>query len=132
MKKVILFLLATVCLSACHESLEQRAAREAKEYTKKNCPSAIKHNIRTDSLTFDENTRTMIYYYSMFNQLDDSAKIARDKDKLLSVLSEALKTDISIKTYKEAGFNFRYEYHSATRPNLILLEKTFTPEDYAQ
>lgn len=116
---------------ACQESLEKRAAREASEYTRKNCPSAIRDNVRTDSLAFDEATRTIIYYHSLFNTLDDSAFIANHKEEMISRLNNALKRDISLKSYKEAGFNIRYEYHSSTSPKLILLEKTFTPEDYS-
>ena len=71
------------------------------------------------------------YYYSLFNTLDDSAFIANHKEEMISRLNNALKRDISLKSYKEAGFNIRYEYHSSTSPKLILLEKTFTPEDYS-
>lgn len=131
MKKVFFFLILAVCFVSCHESLEQRAAREAKLYTNKNCPSAIKNNIRTDSLVFDENSRTLIYYYSFFGILDDSVNVTNQRDRMISTLTDAIKRDISLKTYKDAGFNIRYEYHSATRPNLILLDKTFTPEDYS-
>lgn len=131
MKKVLLLLLMACCMIGCQESLEKRAAREASEYTRKNCPSAIKNNIRTDSLAFDQATRTIIYYYSLFNVLDDSVIMTNDKEEMISALNNALKQDISLKSYKEAGFNIRYEYHSSTRPELILLEKTFTPEDYS-
>lgn len=131
MKKELLFLLLACCMIACQESLEKRAAREASEYTRKNCPSAIKNNIRTDSLAFDEASRTIIYYYSLFNTLDDSAFMVNHKEEMISKLNDALKQDISLKSYKEASFNIRYEYHSSTSPKLILLEKTFTPEDYS-
>ena len=47
---------------ACQESLEDRCAREAKEFTSaKNCPSKIEKNINIDSLTFERETR--IGYY---------------------------------------------------------------------
>ena len=133
MKKIVFLMIAVFTLTACHhETLEERAVRESKEYTMKNCPSAIKNNIRTDSLAFDQNIRTLVYYYTLFNEMDDSVKMKNDKDKLLSVLKDALTRDISLKTYKEAGFNIRYEYHSAIKPDQVLLEKTFTPEDYSK
>ena len=36
------WILAAICtlLAGCRESLEDRCAREAKEYTEKNCPTA--------------------------------------------------------------------------------------------
>lgn len=130
MKRVLLLLVCGVTLVACHENLEQRAARQAKEYTQKNCPSAVKDNVRTDSLTYDEASRTLVYNYTLFNELDDSANIKGQEEKLVQALRNALVRDISMKTYKDAGFNIRYVYRSNEKPQLILLQKTFTPEEY--
>ena len=38
--------------AACQESLDERAAREAKMYTKKNCPAKISETVVMDSMTF--------------------------------------------------------------------------------
>lgn len=130
MKKLLLLLVCGIAMVACHENLEQRAARQAKEFTQKNCPSAIKDNVRTDSMTYDEATRTLIYSYTLFNELDDSANIKAQEQKLVEGLQKRLIQDISTKTYKDAGFNFRYVYHSNEKPQLILLDTTFTPEEY--
>ena len=131
MKKFTFFLLMAICFTACHESLEKRAMREAKEYTRKNCP-ITKYNVRTDSIAFDPNTRTLIFYHTMCNQLDDSALVASRKDEMMELLSDAFNMDISLKPYKEAGFNVRYEYHSNAHPEIIMIEKTFTSKDYAK
>lgn len=129
-KKLLLLLVCGIAMVACHENLEQRAARQAKEFTQKNCPSAIRDNVRTDSLTYDEATRTLIYSYTLFNELDDSANMKAQEVKSVEGLRNALTRDISMKTYKDAGFNIRYVYHSNKKPQLILLQKTFTPEEY--
>lgn len=39
MKKIILSLIAMTCMVSCTESIEDKAAREAKEYTEKVCPT---------------------------------------------------------------------------------------------
>ena len=50
MKKLLLFA-SIIMLASCHESLEERAAREVKEYTEKQCPAAIDEFTVIDSIT---------------------------------------------------------------------------------
>ena len=54
MRKIFILLSAVALLFACQESMEDRAAREAKEYTKRMCPTPIYNDTRTDSVTFDK------------------------------------------------------------------------------
>ena len=61
MKKVILFVLATLILGACQESLEDKCARECVEFTKRKCPSAIAQDMIVDSMTFDRASHTIHY-----------------------------------------------------------------------
>ena len=70
MKKVIVFALAALTFAACQESLEEKAAREAELYTKKNCPSLIAKNMTMDSLTFEANTHTLHFYYTLSGEAD--------------------------------------------------------------
>ncbi len=58
MKKVNLYriFLASLVVS-CTESLEDKAAREAKEYTEKYCPTPYVNDSRTDSAAFDKTTK---------------------------------------------------------------------------
>ena len=42
--------LCSVMLCGCHESMEQRAQREAREFTKKYRPTPVQNNFRTDSV----------------------------------------------------------------------------------
>ena len=53
MKKIIVFATLALFMVSCQESLEDRCAREAKEYTDKNCPAKMDTNIIMDSLTFE-------------------------------------------------------------------------------
>ena len=62
MKKIILFAAAVAMLAvSCQESLEDRAAREAQEFTRKNCPMKLGNGITTDSMVFDKVTLTLHY-----------------------------------------------------------------------
>ena len=44
--------LCSVLLSGCHENMEKRAQREAREYTEKYCPTPVQNFTRTDSVVF--------------------------------------------------------------------------------
>jgi len=116
----------TVVLS-CHENLEDRAAREAAEYTKKNCPVKIAENIINDSLVFERPTKTVHYYYSLTGVADTTfAERGEIKDAMLKGIMNA--TDL--KVYKEAGFIFRYTYFSTKNKGKVLYDIALTEKDY--
>lgn len=131
MKQLLLILiLAALALTSCHESLEQRAEREAREYTEKFCPTPYMNFTRTDSVTFDIETKTYHYYCSVNEQMDDPAIIDLNKNNLHDGLVKALTENTSVKVYKEAGFNFAYTLHSAKNPSQELYHVVITPKDY--
>ncbi len=49
MKKIIFPIMLITLLASCSESIEDRAAREAKEYTEKVCPTPFANDGHTDS-----------------------------------------------------------------------------------
>lgn len=125
MKKFI-YLIATLALVAsCTESIEDKAAREAKEYTEKVCPTPFVNDGRTDSATFDKSSRTYIYYMTLRNKADNALIIEKNKDKLHEVQKQSLDNNPGLKKYKEAHFAFRFIYRSAQNPKVVLLDETF-------
>ena len=58
-------IIAIAMLSACQETLEQRCQREAHTYTEKNCPALIAKDVTIDSLTFDKQSHTLCYAYTL-------------------------------------------------------------------
>ena len=117
-------------LSACHKSLEDRAAQECKEYTEKKCPTPVVNDTRMDSMVFEPSTRTIHYYYSLVGNADNEQVINSKKSELRKALSDALKADTGTKGYKDAGFNFRYTYRSGNSPSKVLLDEKYTEKDY--
>lgn len=59
-------------LSSCQQSLEDRAAKEMAEYTRKNCPTPVVNNENVDSATFEPSTRTVHYYYKLHGEIDNA------------------------------------------------------------
>ncbi len=128
MKKFITFALAAIVFTACQESLEEKAAQEAKMYTQKNCPAMIGENLRMDSLTFELPTRTLHYYYTL-SGVADSVGLLDDETARNSLLNE-LKNTTSMMAYKEAGYRFAYTYRSQKNPKTILFDMVFSEKDY--
>ena len=128
MKKIYLFLTFASLLVACQESLEERAAREARVMTETKCPMPIGDNMFLDSVVFDIPTLTQTQYFRVYGELDnDSVFGSFDINTLL--LNE-LKNSPSYKALIDRGVDFRYVYRSTADPNVVLLDTTLTPEDY--
>ena len=107
------------------ESLEDKAAREAKEYTRKYCPTPYVNDARTDSAAFDKTKKMYTYYISLRNKADNKKAIDANKEKLHKIQKEALDNNPGLKKYKEEHFTFRFVYHSAKNPKEVLLDDTF-------
>jgi hypothetical protein len=111
-------------LVACHhDTIEDRAAKEAKEYTERYCPTPPINGQRTDSIAFDRSKRTLIYYYTLVGKADAPEIIKENKKKLLQSIRQQVMEDTRNKAYKDAGFKFRYIYRSE-KTGEILLEET--------
>jgi ADP-ribose pyrophosphatase YjhB (NUDIX family) len=128
MKKLLGIILGLLLLTACQETLEQRCAREAKEYSQKNCPAPVGKDVTIDSLTFDMATHTLTYSYTLNGVIDDPSVILRNnpREQMLTQLKNAT----AMKPYKDAGYNFRYIYYSTKNKGTKLFEATFHKSDY--
>ena len=83
-----------------------------------------------DSLVYDEDTRTMHYYYSLFGMLDNPDSLPGRTDGMRDRMLQALKNAGSMEMYKKAEMNFTYTYHSSSKPDTVLYEVTFRPSEY--
>ncbi len=68
MKKAIYSIFLASLVVSCTESLEDKAVREAKEYTEKYCPTPYVNDSRTDSAVFDKNTPRVILLHDSSQQ----------------------------------------------------------------
>ena len=130
MKQFLLSLMAAVVLVSCHESIEQRAEREAKEFTKKFCPTPVNNFTRTDSVVFYPSTRTYHYFCTFTDKMDDPKFVSKKKTIIDVLLRQAISESTDLKAYKEADFTFAYTCHSEKDPQKVLFEVQYTPEDY--
>ena len=124
-KKLIYIGIFASLLVSCTESLEDKAAREAKEYTEKYCPTPYVNDARTDSAAFDKTKKIYTYYISLRNKADNVILIQQNHKKLYDVQKQSLDNNPGLQKYKEAHFSFRFIYHSAKNPKEVLLDDTF-------
>ena len=127
MKKILLFA-TLLLLTACQESLEDRCARECKEYTQKKCPVLVTNGVTLDSMTFDKSQLLMTYYYTVSGILDDAEALRENNAS--SLLLKELKNTAALKLYKDAGYSFRYVYHSSKEKGTRVLDTTFRKKEY--
>jgi len=127
MKKICLLAVAALLMTACHESLEDRAERECREQTEKYCPVPVSEFVVSDSMTFERATKTFHYYYSLRGVADTTAIPEAEARK---EMLEGLRNATHLKAYKDAGFNFKYTYFSTKHPGQKLIDLLFTPKDY--
>jgi len=128
MKKYWLLAAIALLFTACQESLEDRCERDAKEYTRKHCPTAIDQNTMIDSLTFDRASHTIHYYYKLTGAADEEEMLKQID--AVNELKQGLKNSTAVKVYKDAKYRFAYTYRSSKDPNKILLDVLFTDKDY--
>jgi hypothetical protein len=111
-----------IFLSSCQESLEDKAARQAKEYTERYCPTPVINYSRTDSVVFDKKRNVYIYYLSFCDMLDDSEIIEENRDKITDMLTQSVRESTGLKNFIEAGFRFEYVCHSEKEPKKVLFK----------
>ena len=128
MKKLWVLSAIMLLLTACQESLEDRCARETKEYTRKNCPAKMDNNIILDSLTFERETHTIHYYYRLTG-FADQEDVAKNLDAV-NILKNELRNTTTVKLYKDNHYRFAYTYRSEKDPSKVLLDVVLTDKDY--
>jgi hypothetical protein len=116
------FFLIPLFLSSCQETLEERAARQAKEYTERYCPTPVINYSRTDSVVFDRKRNVYIYYLSFCDLLDDQKIIEENRDKITDMLTQSVRESTGLKNFIEAGFKFEYVCHSEKEPKKVLFK----------
>ena len=126
-KSFIIAALAAIVFTSCQESLEDKCAKEAADFTRKKCPSKIDENTEIDSMTFDKSTHTLAYWYRLTGKADNPEIFKRVN--LRKSLVEQIKNSTSMQAYKDAGYSFRYIYRSQ-KENKVYFDATVTKKDY--
>ncbi|MCR5130735.1 MAG: hypothetical protein K6C10_04650 [Prevotella sp.] len=132
MRKLFIIAISVLALTGCQGSMDDRAEREAMEYTQKNCPTPFINNIRTDSLTYDRATQTFTYYSLLQGPMDDSVVFAPHNAEIREGMIKDTKNSAQLRAYKDAGLSFRYVIRSSKNPDVVLFDTTIGPKEYSK
>lgn len=130
-KAFLLAAVTAVLFCGCAESVADQAEQQAKDFTRKMCPTPYINDERTDSVVFVKDGNIYTYYKKLRGKADNEKLINKLRPQLRSRLLEDLRNDIQSKRMKEEGFVFKYVYRSDSTGKTLLVE-TFTKKDYAQ
>ncbi len=123
MKKSLCIILSAICLTGCFESMEDRAEREAKEYTERNCPTPPDNNTILDSLTFDKATKTFCHHQRLIDAADVGANVFESKRaQMHEGLTGEVRANLHYKIYVEEGYNFAFLCRSGSTGEVVFLD----------
>ena len=121
-----------VCGACKRETRDEKFQRDFQEFTLKECPKFVDPCTRLDSAHYDTESRTLSYFYTVQDLLDDDSLYTEDLiETFHDDILKGLKGSLQLKPYKDESITFRYAYRSISTGK-VLLDLTFTPEDYGQ
>lgn len=131
MKKLLICGLSLLSLMACKRlTVDEQRAQDCREFTEKQCPKQIDACTTIDSMAYDAPTRTLTYYYTLKDMLDDEGLTTSGMMEDFSENTLAkLRDDLSLKKEKEDSVTFCYRYFSA-KTGKELLSMSFGRKDY--
>lgn len=131
LKKPILILMAGILLYGCgRKSLEEQMEIEAREFTLKQCPKVLDEFTTLDSISFDRESHTSSYYYTIQGELDTpDSFLPSTQDYYRETMMQKVRSDLNLRKAKDAGISFAYHFLSE-KTGQELLGFTITEEDY--
>ncbi|MBR5687540.1 MAG: hypothetical protein IKX36_06235 [Prevotella sp.] len=123
MKNILWVIALCLTLTACFESMEDRAVREAKEYTERNCPTPPDNNTILDSLTFDKATKTFCHHQRLIGAADVGAYVFESKRaQMHEGLRSEVRASLHYKIYVEEGYHFAFLCRSGSTGEVVFVD----------
>ncbi len=133
MKRTLIpLLLVAVTVGSCSkkQTFDDKVALEVATFNEKDAPKRTDPVTTLDSLAYDRETRTISYHYTLEGIADDGSIITDElREKQRDNLLRNIRSNLQLKSYKEQGTNFHYEYRSQSTGE-ILMTYSFSAEDY--
>ncbi len=127
MKKTFIFVIAALAtFTSCKkQTFEDRVAEEVEYFNKNEAPKRQDPISVFDSMTFERQTLTVGYYYTVEGIGEEQFPLELMKENVL----KNIRASIQLKTHKEHKVNFRYVYLAKSNKK-VLMDETYTAEDY--
>lgn len=127
---IALAAITAFALTACHQtSFDEQCAKEAHEFTEKQCPQPMGDGVVMDSMTYTTSLRCLNYYYTLSGNLDDAKLIKENEHMLREHLLNSIINSVELRRAKNEGIDFRYTYFSKSA-NKQLLSITIRKDEY--
>lgn len=120
-KTAALFATIAATVLSCQESFEEKAVRDAKDYTRKYCPTPVVNYMRTDSVTFDTSKKLYTYFCTFVDVADNQEVINKSKPAISDAFRNTLKESVTMKKYLDKGVKFRMVGRSGKDSKKVLL-----------
>lgn len=131
MSRYIIYIMCILVFTSCrHESVHEKYANLAMDYTKKMCPIPMDDYTILDSLVYNTSETTLNYYYSVYHLLDnDTVYTDAFKGIFHTKLMDNILNNVALIELKENNVSFKYHYYSSTTKKKYMLFY-FTPKEY--
>lgn len=127
------YILMFLCLltTACkRKTFDEYLFEEAEKFTTQQCPKELDRTTCIDSMTYDMQTRTLNYYYSLYEEMNNLDVLTPGTiEDFTETLLVSLRDDITLKKHKEENVNFAYHYCLTPSHEEAFCIK-FGPKDY--
>lgn len=116
-----------VMLCACSSNATKSLIKEIEEQNRL-MPMMVNANSRADSIVFKQDTHTIIYYYTFFNEADRLfSKL--EIENFTQQLSSEIKQTQGMENHRKQKLEIHYVYHSQ-RTNEEIAKIIITPSMY--
>ena len=131
MKKIISLFICSILIMSCQQSFDERCKQKAIEQTANNCPQKIGEGIVMDSLTYNIESKTMSYYYSLSKEHINEESLRKNIAKFRESLLTSIVSSVELRSMKEHSVNFCYIYRYSDSGKEVL-RVLFTAKDYSK
>jgi hypothetical protein len=128
----IVLLVVLLAFTSCQEKKADFFARDAREYTEKNCPMIMDEFTTLDSVVYvkEENgPGDLVQYYTLNLSVEARNELMNKLGELADANLTIIRNSIVFTKHKEEGVSFTYIYHDAMTGEKIV-EYHFTKKDY--
>ena len=122
MKKEYLFVMIVIVsalFASCNSNRRADILENNSKKINKTCPVRIDSLEVLDSTSYNRDSNTMTYFYSVSGSLDDSTFINDNYDKLKESLQDAVDNSVEMIKFKEYEVNIVHRYTSSSTKRVL-------------
>ncbi len=124
----ILFAVLVAMCASCHRTTHEEQCLEMVKHEKRRLPRNVTKGIILDSIRYETNSQTLVYYHTMSDSVYTDEMIDYGKSQLQSNIQQDIVNSVSLKRLKDEGISFRYVY-MGINPKRVRMQLEFKNEN---